>query len=106
MTADVRFQDGIVTSVYDMKLTGYIYDFYDFNIGKLNGYCGDYFDYKCTDFNTDGGWLQIGYDGNNRKKGGVFITKVPFTVYMHERCDLGVCTYWSGLKFSQETDFQ
>jgi hypothetical protein len=102
--AVVRMEDGTFIDTYDIKLTGFIYDFYDFNIGKLNGIlCPN--SLTCDDFNTDGGWLQIGYEANIRDKGAVFVTKVPFTFYLSLSCGLLDCTTSTGLLISQESDF-
>ncbi|MCU7843294.1 MAG: hypothetical protein KZQ93_05590 [Candidatus Thiodiazotropha sp. (ex Monitilora ramsayi)] len=94
--AKVRYKDNILSSdEYDIKITGEIYDFYDFNYGKT---------FLGKDFNSDGAIVEIGYEGG-RPQGAVFITSVPFDLTYSLRCGLLGCEYSDVLLFSEESDF-
>jgi len=68
-SAKVRYKvNFIFPDEYDIKITGEIYDMYDFNYGKT------FFGY---DFNTDGAVVQLGHE-ENINPGAVFITSIPF----------------------------
>lgn len=59
---------GLLDHELSIEAQGEVFDFYDFNMGKpTNGF----------DFNTDGAWIQLGYEAS-RATGGIFITEVPF----------------------------
>lgn len=51
------------------RIEGEVFDFYDFEMGKRTA--------GLIDFNSGGAWVQLGYEAS-RRKGGVFITSVPF----------------------------
>jgi hypothetical protein len=98
--ADVRFKEEYLGAaiVYDVKITGYIYDMYDFNYGKETNYV--------FEFNNDGAWIQTGYE-EARRRGSIFITLVPFELQYNFVCDFSetICLQSNGYSFSTEADF-
>jgi hypothetical protein len=102
--ATVRYKNVDYRTVsYDIKATVTVYDFYDFNMGKK--------EYYFIDYNSDGAWIQLGYEGS-RLKGSVFTTLVVLDVTYNVTCEdpllfgEGSCLYSDGFIFSVDGDFE
>ena len=78
--AEPRFLSVLFGYNFTIKVTGEIFDLYDFNLGQRTSRVPlDNIELDDVDIHTSGAWLQLGYEPL-RNRGRVFITEIPFVV--------------------------